>query len=92
MLRIFFIQGSTDETVYEGTTEYWYYEGETEDYSQDFTLHIYSATAYEFLVNVAAPDLEIYGSTDMKSEDASIICYSNPSKLLGKPKETIKEL
>ena len=54
------------------------------DYSQDFTLHIYSATAYEFLVNVAAPDLEIYGSTDMESKDASIICYSNPSKLLGK--------
>ena len=53
------------------------------DYSQDFTLHIYSATAYEFLVNVAAPDLEIYGSTDMESKDASIICYSNPSKLLG---------
>ena len=92
MLRIFFIQGSTDEIVYEGTTEYWYYEGENEDFSQDFTLHIYPATAYEFLVNVAAPDLEIYGSTDMKSEDASIICYSNPSKLLGKPKETIKEL
>ena len=62
------------------------------DYSQDFTLHIYSATAYEFLVNVAAPDLEIYGSTNMESEDASIICYSNPSKLLGKLKETIKAI
>ena len=43
-------------------------------------------------MNVAAPDLEIYGSTNMESEDASIICYSNPSKLLGKLKETIKAI
>ena len=60
------------------------YNGEIGDYSLDFSQHIYPATIYEFTVKLVAPDLETYGSEEMESNDISITCYSNPSKLLGK--------
>ena len=60
------------------------YSGEVGDHSLDFSQHIYPATTYEFTVKLVAPDLETYGSEEMESNDISITCYSNPSKLLGK--------
>mgnify|MGYP001192732995 CR=1 FL=1 len=60
------------------------YSGEIGDHSLDFSQHIYPATTYEFTVKLVAPDLETYGSEEMESNDISITCYSNPSKLLGK--------
>ena len=62
------------------------YSGEIGDHSLDFSQHIYPATTYEFTVKLVAPDLEAYESEEMESNDISITCYSNPSKLLGKKK------
>ena len=60
------------------------YIGEIGDHSLHFSQHIYPATTYEFIVKLVAPDLEAYESEEMESNDISITCYSNPSKLLGK--------
>ena len=60
------------------------YIGEIGDHSLHFSQHIYPATTYEFTVKLVAPDLEAYESEEMESNDISITCYSNPSKLLGK--------
>ena len=62
------------------------YIGEIGDHSLHFSQHIYPATTYEFTVKLVAPDLEAYESEEMESNDISITCYSNPSKLLGKKK------
>ena len=60
------------------------YIGEIGDHSLHFSQHIYPATTYEFIVKLVAPELEAYESEEMESNDISITCYSNPSKLLGK--------
>ena len=78
------ILGETGETMSEEFTQAEDYSGEIGDHSLDFSQHIYPATTYEFTVKLVAPDLGAYASEEMESNDNSITCYSNPSKLLGK--------
>ena len=85
----YYYLGTTGEVTYEGTTVE---EDATEDYSEDsyanytleFSQHIYPATTYEFSVKLLAPDMDAYGSKEMASDEAIVMCNTKPSKLLGK--------
>ena len=55
----------------------------SQSHSLDYTQDIDSASTYEFSVKLVAPNMEYYDSTVMESNEATITCYTNPTKLTG---------
>ena len=58
----------------------------SQSHSLDYTQDIDSASTYEFSVKLVAPNMEYYDSTVMESNEATITCYTNPTKLTGNVK------
>ena len=58
----------------------------SQSHSLDYTQDIDSASTYEFSVKLVAPNMEYYDSTVMESNEATITCYTNPTKSTGNVK------